>query len=107
MEKWYWLEYHVINSTHTLSNCYHLRTPPAMSAKITKSWNHIPYREWLNSWQEDCTLHGPFEFSSTINGSKLRDQINIVGWDILILAKCWYKCEPPWYKWTGKKQSSE
>jgi hypothetical protein len=94
--KWYWLEYHAADSTHTLSNRYHLLAPSAVSAKVAKSRNLVPYREWLNLWQDDCTIHGPFKFS-TVNRCKMRDWISTVDWDILILAKSRYDSEPPKY----------
>jgi hypothetical protein len=95
-DKRYWLEYHAADSTKTLSSRYHLLAPSAVSAKVAKSRNLVPYREWLNLRQDDCTLHGPFEFS-TINGRKTRDRINTVDWDILISAKSKYDCDPPRY----------
>jgi hypothetical protein len=95
-DKQHWLEYHTANSAHTLSNRYHLLAPSAVSAKIAKSRNLVPYREWLNLRQDDCTIHGPFEFR-TVNGRKTRDRINTVDWDILISAKSRYDSEPPKY----------
>jgi hypothetical protein len=66
--KRYWLEYHSHENQKTLGLKYHLIPPTALSPKLARTRNFVPYCEWVYLSQPDQVLHRPFNFSTIHNG---------------------------------------
>eukprot|EP00978_Attheya_sp_CCMP212_P004971 scaffold10957_cov56-Attheya_sp.AAC.4 len=60
----FWLEYHQSDHVKSLSADYPVIQPSNVSAKIAKSPNLIPYREWIYINHSKVFLHGPFNFAT-------------------------------------------
>ena len=75
----YWTQYHKDDGRYNLSQNYHLIRPSPNEQIYCQHNSLTPYRDWINLFDDNVFLLGPFDFAS-FNGRRSKDRIDASLW---------------------------